>query len=361
MKVDIAVVGGGPSGLALAIHAARRGLAVRVYERRRYPLDKACGEGLLPKGLAALERLGVSLSDAEATRLEGVRYVQEDGHTVEARFRGAGGLGVRRTALAEVLRARAQSAGVEVHPGVAVRGLQRREAGVRLWTDAEEIEAQLVVAADGLASPIRRQEGLEAASSRMPRRYGVRCHFQVAPWTHFVEVHFGPGAEAYVTPVGTKCVGVALLFERTAKPVSFAELLAQFPHVTKRLQGSLPDNAPLGAGPLWQAARSRVLDRLVLLGDAGGYVDALSGEGLSLSLQAAEVLGALLPTALASGASRRSLLPYERACLRAFRGYERLTRALLFMARRPPIRRRALEFLARHPRALQTIVDHAVG
>jgi flavin-dependent dehydrogenase len=361
MKTDILVVGGGPVGLALAIHAARRGLAVTVLERGHYPLDKACGEGLLPAGRRALETLGLSLSPADACPLEGVRYLQENGDCAEARFSSGDGIGIRRPALVEALRQRALGAGAAIREGAAVRHMERNAANVRAWLDSEELNASLMVAADGLHSPLRRSQGVEIAFERRPRRYGLRRHFAMRPWTSFVEVHFAAAVEAYVTPVGRTRVGVALLFDEHAVPVSFEALLHRFPRLAERLAGAIPDSDVRGAGPLWQEARTPVLDRFVLLGDAAGYVDAITGEGLSLGLRSAEHLGTLLPQALSRGASRGALLPYEEAWRQEFNAYARLARTLLWISQRPWLRRRVVALLSQHPALLQRIVGRVVS
>ncbi|HEY0883230.1 MAG TPA: FAD-dependent oxidoreductase, partial [Archangium sp.] len=109
-RIDVAIIGGGPAGLATAIGAASRGLSVEVFERRPGPVDKACGEGLMPAGLAALERLGVRalLREEDTAPFESILYVQQ-GARVEGRLPSPGGLGVRRLALVDALTKRARA------------------------------------------------------------------------------------------------------------------------------------------------------------------------------------------------------------------------------------------------------------
>ena len=289
-RCDVAIVGGGPAGLAVAIAAASRGLRAVVLERGTLPVDKACGEGVLPPGLGALERAGVlPLLDRQACMpIEGIRYVQEDGSRAEGKLPAPGGLGIRRTALAEALARRARDLGAELREECALLAHRRTSQGVELDTKGGPVEARLLVAADGLASRLRRLEGLEGEASGAPR-FGIRRHYARAPWSSFVEVHLTDGAEAYVTPVGTEQVGVAVLWRgargaggaQGQRPgsgaggeveggMAFEGQLARFPQLVERLAGATPVSRQRGAGPFARVARARVADRLVLVGDAAG-------------------------------------------------------------------------------------------
>jgi len=359
---DVVVVGGGPAGLATGIAAAASGLSAVVLERRTLPADKACGEGLLPGGVRALEALGARrhLDPDGFSPVRAIRWIQEDGSAAEARLPAPGGLGVRRLALSAALLARAREAGVLVREGAAVEAHRREDDGVVVrLAGGEEVRGRLLVAADGLSSPVREREGL-GLPPRTPRRFGLRRHVAMPPWTDAVLVHFSRGAEAYVTPVGPGRVGIAFLFEDGVAP-DFASLLSRFPELARRVGGATFDSAAAGAGPFGREARTRVLDRLVLAGDAGGYVDAITGEGVSLALEEALVLGRMLPGALARGASREALLPWERAVRARHRRHAAVTRLVLSMARRPGLRRAAVGGLRHVPRLFDALVARAVG
>jgi flavin-dependent dehydrogenase len=364
LTYDVAIVGAGPAGLALAIESASRGLSTVVLERHVLPCDKACGEGLMPSGARALEALGVRalLSDEDCAVFEGIRYVQEDGTHAEARLPNGGGLGVRRVALNAAMAQRARAAGAELRERTALRGHARTKDGFELATDGGSLEARLLVAADGLASPLRRERGLDAAVSG-PGRYGMRRHFRVPPWSNCVEIHFAPAVEAYVTPVGRERVGIAFLWEDTRAPqkVTFEGWLSHFPRLEEKLRGAAPDSRVMGAGPLARRALRQVDDRFVLLGDAAGYVDALTGDGITLAFKCAGVLGETLPQALANGAGRRALSPYQRGFRSAFRRYAWLTEGMLMIARRPCLRRRVVHWLGRHPGIFERIVRAAIA
>jgi flavin-dependent dehydrogenase len=361
MKAQVVIAGGGPAGLAAAIHLARRGLDVALCEQRQGPPDKACGEGLMPGGVRALAGLGIleDLDPGDYHPFRQIHLIQEDDSEVSGRLPRPGGLGIRRTALTAALAHAAAAAGARLLWGRRVRGHRLTPAGMQVETDAGTFEAELLVAADGLHSPLRRAAGLDVQASGR-RRFGLRRHFRLTPRGPWVEVHLAPAAEAFVTPAGPGRTGVAFLWDRAriAGPVRFETLLGLFPRLEGRLATAAADSSPLGAGPLEQASTARIQNRFVLLGDAAGYVDAITGEGISLALAAAAVLGDIAPGALAMGASRESLLPYARVCDRSFRRYARATRAVLMVARRPRLRRTAVRGLSRYPVLLNRLLAH---
>ncbi|HET8733378.1 MAG TPA: FAD-dependent oxidoreductase, partial [Anaeromyxobacteraceae bacterium] len=236
---DVVVIGGGPAGLSAGAALAARGLSVVVLERRRLPADKACGEGLLPSGVAALRALRVDrhLDPAGWAPVHAIRWIQEDGTEAEARLPAPGGMGIRRTALSAALLARAREAGAEVRDGASVTSHRRDAEGVTVRLEGgEELRARVVVGADGLASAVREREGLSLPITG-PRRFGLRRHLDMAPWTDAVEVHFTDRVEAYVTPVGPHTVGLAFLFEAGEAP-GFEALLARFPALAARVRGA---------------------------------------------------------------------------------------------------------------------------
>jgi len=362
--VDVAVVGGGPAGLAVAALAARRGLSVTLLERAPLPHDKACGEGVMPAGLAVLERLGVldRIPAPDSGPIRGVRYVQEDGSVLEGALPGAGGRGIRRTALSSALLEVARASGVDVRDRTALRSHRRTAEAMVLETDTGSLAARVLVAADGLHSPLRRAEGLEAPT-RGARRFGLRQHFRAAPWTDRVEVHLSTHGEAYVTPCGPSRVGVAFLWsdgQLDSRP-SVDSLLARFPLLGRRLADAEPDSEPRGAGPFLQLARRRVAERFALLGDAGGYVDAITGEGMSVALVCAEALAACLPDVLRRAGDVRAFDPYVDTARREFRKYAWTAWAVLGLAQRPALRQRVVTSLARRPGAFEWLLAQTVG
>ncbi|BBZ28622.1 oxidoreductase [Mycolicibacterium madagascariense] len=305
--IDLLVVGGGPAGLATALYARRAGLDVTVVERRHGAIDKACGEGMMPHTLAHLDTLGVA---PEGRPLRGIRYL-DGARRVEAPFRAGAGLGVRRTVLSTALQKAADEAGVRVVEATVGR-VQQDASSVRTGG----LQARYLAAADGLHSPIRRSLGLERPG-RGPRRWGIRRHVQIAPWTDSVEVHWAPGAEAYVTPVAEDCVGIAILGSTRG---GFDRHLEEFPELAARVHGHA-HGQDRAAGPLRQNVSSRTAGRVLLVGDAAGYVDALTGEGMGLAFGAAELLVDSIVTGRPGD--------YDRRWRRATRRYRLLTAGLV--------------------------------
>jgi flavin-dependent dehydrogenase len=334
MTVDLLVIGGGPVGLATALYAVRSGLTAHVIEPRPHPLDKACGEGLMPGGLRALTDLGVA---PDGHPFLGIRYLGP-GASAVADFSSGPGRGVRRTSLHSALAEAVERAGIELSALAAV-DLSQDDERVTVRTrhpggaDGPVLRSRYVVAADGLHSWTRRALDLDRPASRS-RRYGQRRHFAVAPWSSHVDVTWGDEAEVYVTPVADDVVGVAVL-SRARRP--YAQHLASFAELRDRLGGAEPVSAVQGAGTLRQRSRRRVAGRVLLAGDASGYVDALTGEGISIGLGHARA-------AVAAVAADRPR-SYERAWVAASWRPTLLTQVLL-QATRPALGRRALVPLA---------------
>ncbi|REJ81506.1 MAG: FAD-dependent monooxygenase [Acidobacteria bacterium] len=363
--VDVAVVGAGPVGMATALALARRGMVVTLVESRRgAPLDKACGEGLMPDALESLREVGVDLAPG-GWALRGIRYLDER-HQVAAGFPFRGGRGVRRLELSERFT-RAVAAQPAIEPRRGVRAELVDDAAKGRWglalrrgpgaaEPAEVLWPRWIVAADGLRSPLRRQCGL-AAPAGAAQRFGARVHFEVAPWSDEVEVYWLDGLEAYVTPVAEDVVGLAILWWRRGERAGFEQHLERvwraFPSLHERLAGAPRASAPRGAGPLHQRVRAVVDRNLLLVGDASGYLDAITGEGMALgfadALAVAEALDRGRPALYARLHRRRRRVPLL------------LMHAALQLSRRPRLRRGALRLLAARPGIFARLLALHVG
>ena len=328
---DVLIVGGGPAGASAAIRSAQLGARPLVLEPKSPPIDKACGEGLMPAALASLRRLGVRVPDGHPFR--GIRYI--DGGDPECSAVGdfgQAGRGVRRIALHRALHERVREVGVEF-ANVRVSSVRQFDG----YVEADGYRAPYLIAADGLHSDIRRQLAVGSPARHAPR-YGIRRHYRRAPWTDRVEVHWSHRGEAYVTPVGEETVGVAILFEESGR---FDELLDAFPRLAERVDGAPIATEDRGAGPFEQRVERRVVGRVLLAGDAGGYLDALTGEGVALALET----GAAAAEAVAEGRPD----DYERRHADLTRTYFGLTETLLTVTRHRRLHRPLIRLLEMIP------------
>lgn len=277
-EADVFVIGGGPAGLAAAIASARRGMKVVVADGGRPPIDKPCGEGLMPDSRSLVSGLGVNLSDAGGHEFRGIAF-HGAGRSVHGDFPEGKGLGVRRTALHGVLIEAAERAGVRLLWESPVSAIDR-------------IRSRWIIGADGSASRVRKLAGLESFVQNT-RRFAYRQHFQVAPWSEFMEVHWAEGCQVYITPVAANEVCVALI-SRTPD-LRLSEALDRcFPQLRERLPRSLASDRERGATTATARLKSVVRGNVALIGDASGSVDAITGEGMCLGFRQAVVLAEAL-------------------------------------------------------------------
>lgn len=366
MSADVVVIGGGPAGLGAAIALAGRGVSVLVCERAREPGNKPCGEGLLPSAVRELGRLGVPPAQlARVGRpLLGVRYLSGAGRCAESHFAEGPGLGLDRRVLHHLLsELAARTPGVKQQRGDARLSLNPQGA-CRVVLGDRTLAPRLVIGADGLMSGTRKRAGLRATRP-LPHRYGVRQHFRVRPWTDHVEVFWGSQAEAYVTPVGDHEVNVAFLWQsrdEVAVPGGarlLPHLLARFPALNRRVRDAPALGEARACGPLRVRVPQPARDGLLLLGDAAGYVDAVTGEGVGLAIAKARLLAHHLGPELSRRAGPiclSQLRPYLRAAQLLERSHVRLTRSLLMLRQAPHLLEAVIATLQRHPRLFRYLL-----
>lgn len=341
MKTDVFVIGGGPVGLAAAIAARRKGFTVTLADALEPPIDKACGEGVMPDGLAAAARLGLQLPDVDSFAFRGIRFHGE-GVSVAADFPNGPGRGVRRTTLHRALVEQAERCGVELRWRCSIGGLGG-------------IDARWIVGADGTASRVREWAGLSTGGSDAFRgnskRYGFRRHFKREPWTDYVEIYWGESCQVYITPVAPDEVGVALLSRDPKLRVGNA--LTQFPALAAKLYAAPDSSSERGALTASRRLRRVTRGNVALIGDASGSVDAISGEGLCLGFRQA--------LALAEAMERQNLNLYESAHRRLAVRPRFMADFMLTMDQRQWLRGRALPALAAHPDLFGGLLAMHVG
>jgi 2-polyprenyl-6-methoxyphenol hydroxylase-like FAD-dependent oxidoreductase len=367
--IDVLIAGGGPAGSTLAILLGRAGLRVELYEQAQFPREKPCGEGLMPAGVAVLERLG--LADAVGGEpFAGIRY-HFGGRTVEGRFPARNGTRVlgraqRRRHLDKVLfDAAAATPGVCACVGAAVQAPlceNGRVAGLLVAGTVRR--ARLVVAADGVHSRLRRALGL---TLRAPRpRFGARAHFRLAagqapsPW---VDVFAGQGHELYVAALPGGELLVAALADGEVLhgkiEETYARWLRAWPELRWRLDGARQISPLLCDSALGARARCGVAPGAVLLGDAAGSMDPITGGGITHALVTAELLASYLTHGVPAGDAW--LAEFEQRRRAMLRDYRALTRMVLWLAEHPRGARHLVRLLDRAPGAMSHLIGVAGG
>jgi menaquinone-9 beta-reductase len=331
MQPDVVVVGAGPAGIATAIAASLKGLRVTVLDFRKPPIEKPCGEGLLPEAVEALRALSIDVS-LEGYPFCGIQFSDEES-CVSARI-ASHAYGLRRIALHELLVQRAAEVGVQFLWGTRVTEFQPNNVVAR----GERISFRWLVGADGQNSRARKWAGLNSRR-RAHSRFGFRRHYAIRPWSDFVEAHWGERCQVFVTPTGEEEVCVALFTDDPQKRIESA--LEEFPEVTAHVRGARAISMERGALNVLGGARAVARENIALVGDASCAIDGIAGQGLSLAFQQAIALGEAL--------GGDDLAAYARAHRRITASAVRMTRLLLLMGSSVELRRKTLRFFADNP------------
>jgi len=331
--------------LACAIAARKKGFKVTVADGGKPPIDKPCGEGLMPSAMAALGELGVAVGPGDGQVLRGVRFL--DSHSlVEASFAGAAGLGIRRTVLHQKMVERAQDCGVTLLWNTPVAGLNTD--GATLGGSA--VRARWIVGADGIHSRVRAWIGLDARARRKIR-YAQRRHYRVSSRTDCMEIHWGQKAQAYVTPLSDDETCLSLISRDPRMRVEDA--VREFPKLAGYLCDAQPSSARRGAVTVTCSLERVYRGNIALTGDASGSVDAITAEGLSLSFHQA--------LALADAIEEEKLENYQRAHRQLTSRPSTMGWLLLLLDRYPSLRRRALRGLAEEPELFRRLLAAHLG
>lgn len=344
-SVDVFVVGGGPAGLATAIAACCHGLSVLVADGAVPPIDKACGEGLMPDGVEALQHLGITIPHHDAQPFRGIRFVNGD-QQAEAEFPRGTAYGIRRTTLHRIMVEHAAAIGVSMRWQAAVTDLHPEGALVA----GELVRARWVVGADGAQSRVRHWARLDA-HQRKNVRFAFRRHYRATPWTDFMELHWGERCQLYVTAVGPEEICVAMI---SGNPkLRLEDALSEFRELSTRLRDAEHASSERGAITVSRRLRRVYRERTVVVGDASGGVDAITGEGLCLAFRQAVLLGECLAT--------NDLARYQAEHRKLIRRPALMARLMLLLGDHTRLRRRTMQVFGSSPRSFAGMLAMHVG
>lgn len=344
-SVDVFIAGGGPAGLATAIAARHHALSVLVADGAAAPIDKPCGEGLMPDSVEALHKLGVTIPEGEAFPFRGIRFLSDE-RSAEGNFPFGTAYGIRRTTLHRILMQHAADCGVALRFQAVVTGLHPEGALI----GGKLVRARWIVGADSSASRVRSWANLDD-HHHLSQRFAFRRHYRVAPWTNFMELYFGRECQVYVTPVGPQEVCVAVM-SRSPK-LRLEDALLEFSTLASRLHPAIEGDNERGAITVSRKLRNVYRDHIALVGDASGGVDAITGEGLCLTFRQA----ALLADCLATG----DLHPYQAGHRKIAQRPTFMAEMILLMARKTTLRARAMRAFQSSPGLFAKMLAMHVG
>lgn len=369
LSPEIVVVGGGPVGSALSLMLDRAGLQVLLVDAGGSK-EKICGEGILPAGWEVVEELGLVPELPQRAPLKHLIYRHFLGPemlTMQAPLRKPA-FGVERAHLCAAFARALEQSEVRVWRNSRFRSLQWEGAAPVVTLEdpdgrAVVVRPQLLIGADGLHSRVRREAQLQSTRERAFHRWGTRVYFHTPQRFEGVEVTLGEGFESYLTPLGGDLHGLAFLWSphRLGRPLpgegaQWERLWARFPssfrnRFPKADQFFGPNRA---IGPLQQQVVSVLhpSGRVALVGDASGYLDALTGEGLCLGFQQARILASLV--------CQNNLARYPASYRQLKLRHLIVVNGLLHLLKRPWLRDRIFQALHLSPPVFEAVIGVAV-
>lgn len=370
-KYDVAIIGAGPAGIASAISLAQQGLKIALLEKNAGPQGKACGEGILPLGVKQIEALGILdlIPTKQRAIIKGINY-NLGKINAQAYFLQGSGLGINRLTLSNAFFNKIKNySNIELltqHKFISLDG------STLVFKEKEKIgklKANFIIGADGLRSTVKNYIETKEKESKW-QRYALSAHFSIKPWSNMVEIFLKDKAEAYVTPTGPEEINLVLMWHKNKIDKSFKgealfwHILEQFEELAPYFCPSKLKHPPFATGP-FHSRPTKIFEmpNIALAGDAAGYIDPLSGEGINIGLFSGRLLGQIAGSAL-----KEKRLPlfnefkrYQNELHRYSLGHTILTYGLLNAQKSPWFFSKALAYFKLRPWALSFLTGLSMG
>lgn len=375
-KQEVCIIGGGPTGLMAGILLSRRGILTTIVEKNEWPIDKVCGEGIMPLGVGLLRKYDLLkfIDPMWSRKFVGIKYIDKSGESAEGYFKEEDGLVVRRIALSGGLyEAAKRESLLTLLPNHELLSFQ--ETPDKILVTTRELQTQetvligefdYLVGADGLRSKVR---ALTNRDGELPvkqkNRMGARVHYEIPPWDNKVQIWWEDGIECYVAPTSENCVEFNFGWDpdmvqpqkgssRNGVEGNFFEF---FPLLKDKIRGAKRLSPFKSWGPLPHKATTPLDRRVVLIGDSSIFYDQITGEGLSLAFLQAELLSETLPTWHTPQGRAKFLDTIKLVGT----NYVRVTNFAMFFTRHPLCRKWMIRLLNRSPRLFTYLLHLNMG